>query len=70
MQEYLFLIPFVVLGSTIIWMMVFLGTYPHFPRMEKQKRIALSAKNATVMTAVLMLIIVITLYILARVLIR
>jgi Na+-driven multidrug efflux pump len=54
MQDYLISIPFILFGGIAIWVMVFLGTYHHFPRMDKQKRIEFSATSATIMALVLM----------------
>ena len=66
MQEYLLPIPFIVLGGIIIWIMIFLGTYPHFPKMDKLKRIKLSVVNATIMAVVLMVIVFIAWVLLAK----
>jgi len=70
MQEYLLPIPFIVLGGIIIWIMIFLGTYPHFPKMEKQKRLELSITNATIMSVMLMIILIIAMYFLMRMIIK
>lgn len=45
-------IPFVL----ALWLMIFLQTYIHFPKMEKSKRIKESATNATILSAVLWLL--------------
>jgi len=70
MQEYLFPIPFAVFGGIVIWIMIFLGTYPHFPRMEKQKRILFSITSATIAAVMLMAILFILIYLSIGVLIK
>jgi len=54
MQEYLFPIPFAVFSGIVIWIMIFLGTYRHFPKMDKRERIEFSITSATIMAVVLM----------------
>ena len=70
MKEYLFSIPFVIFGGIIIWIMIFLGTYPHFPRMEKQKRIEYSVKSATVMALAFIVLSLIAMYLLVSMIIK
>ncbi len=70
MQDYLLMLPFIALGGIVIWIMVFLGTYPHFPRMEKAKRLTHSIASATVMAVVIMVILFISLYLLDNILLR
>jgi len=70
MQEYLLPIPFIIFGGIIIWIMIFLGTYPHFPKMEKQKRIELSFTSATIMAVTLMVILSIAMYFLMKMILK
>jgi hypothetical protein len=50
--------------------MIFLGTYPHFPRMEKQKRILFSITSATIAALMLMAILFILIYLSIGVLLK
>ena len=70
MQEYLLPIPFIILGGIIIWIMIFLGTYPHFPKMEKRKRIEFSVTSATIMAVTLMVILSIAMYFLMKMILK
>ncbi len=70
MEEYLLPIPLMVIGGIVIWIMTFLGTYPHFPKMEKKKRIALSVTSATVMAVALMITLVIAMYFLMKMVLK
>lgn len=40
--------PFALIFLPIFGIMVFIATYAHFPKMEKRKRIMLSARNAII----------------------
>jgi len=68
MQEQLILLftILILFGGSIVWLMVFLATYPHFPRMEKHKRIMLTFTNATSLAVLFMAILVIAVYLLAK----
>jgi uncharacterized membrane protein YidH (DUF202 family) len=70
MQEYLLPIPFIILGGIIMWVMIFLGTYPHFPKMDKRKRIEYSITNSTIMAVVLMGILLIAMYLLMKMILK
>jgi len=70
MKEYLLPIPFIILGGIIIWIMIFLGTYPHFQKMEERKRIELSVTNATIMAVTLMVILSIAMYFLIKMILK
>jgi len=70
MQEYLLPIPFIILAGIIIWIMIFLGTYPHFPKMEKRKRIELSVTSAIIMAVTLMVILSIAMYFLMKMILK
>ncbi len=70
MQDYLLMLPFIILGGIVIWIMVFLGTYPHFPRMEKAKRLRHSITSATVMALMIMAILFVALYLLDSILLK
>lgn len=39
-------VPMVLIFAALFGLMIFLGTYIHFPKMEERKRIILSLKNA------------------------
>nr|AQS28351.1 hypothetical protein [uncultured archaeon] len=45
-----------------LWLMIFLNTYRHFPKMERGERLRLSAINATVPTLILIGIIYLALW--------
>ena len=62
MQAGLLPVPFVIFGGIVIWVIVFLATYPHFPRMEKQKRIRFTVTSATIMAAAMMAILLVAMY--------
>jgi len=70
MQEYLLPISLVILGGIIIWVMTFLGTYPHFPKMEHRKRVEFSVRSATIMAIVLMGILLIAIYLLIKIMLK
>ncbi len=56
-QEYQLLFASIMLVFGLVgWLMVFLETYRHFPKMEKTERIRLSVTNATVMTIMLVVV--------------
>lgn len=40
--------------GTLFWIMIFLGTYRHFPKMNKSQRIMMSAASATLLTIILL----------------
>ena len=44
------------------WLMVFLETYRHFPKMDSDERFRLSFTNATVMTGMVLVIVYIAFY--------
>jgi uncharacterized membrane protein YidH (DUF202 family) len=66
MQEYLLPIPFIIFGGIIIWVMVFLGTYMHFPKMDRRKRIEFSVTSATIMAVAFMVILLIAMNLLIK----
>lgn len=45
-----------VVLSVIAWIMVFLETYRHFPKMEKAKRISMSVQSATLLALVIIVL--------------
>ncbi|MEM4397734.1 MAG: hypothetical protein QW757_03880 [Candidatus Woesearchaeota archaeon] len=49
-------IPFMIFAGIIVFMVVFLETYRHFPKMEKEKRIEYSLSIATIMSLAIMFI--------------
>ncbi|MEM3374459.1 MAG: hypothetical protein QXE31_04525 [Candidatus Woesearchaeota archaeon] len=48
--------PFMIFAGIIVFMFVFLETYRHFPKMEKQKRIEYSLSIAIIMALAIMAI--------------
>jgi len=66
MQEYLFPIPFVIFGGITIWIIVFLETYRHFPKMGKQRKIEMCSINATVLAFILMITVYVFMIIILR----
>ena len=53
-QQYLLVLPIFVVFGIPAWVMFFLQTYRHFPKMEPAKRLSMSIVNATILTAVLL----------------
>jgi len=56
-----------LLFCAILWVMVFLQTYMHFPKMEKQKRLFMSVINATALSLSLLVLVVVSLWLLMNV---
>ena len=56
MKENLIMIPFLVLGGMVAGVIVFLETYRHFPRMDKEKLLKLSIINAVIMALIIITI--------------
>jgi len=50
-------IPIMVVFGVIGWVMIFLETYRHFPKMDAGKRMALSLTNATAMTVMFVVLV-------------
>ena len=61
-------VPIVAIFGIIEWVIVFLETYRHFPRMEKQKRIMNSVYDATLMTVTITAITYFFLYLILQIL--
>jgi len=55
-------IPMMVLFGVIGWIMVFIETYRHFPKMDSRQRIALSISNATGMIIIFIIIAYVFMY--------
>jgi len=51
------------LFGIFLWLIIFLNTYRHFPKMEKSKRINLSVLNATIPTVTILALILFVLWI-------
>jgi len=45
--------PIVIAFGISFWLMIFLNTYRHFPKMNKENMIWMSIVNATVLTLIL-----------------
>jgi hypothetical protein len=48
--------------ALVFGIMIFLGTYIHFPMMEREKRIEISLKNAVSLALILLLLVYISLF--------
>jgi len=55
-------IPIMVVFGVIGWVMIFLETYRHFPKMDAEKRMALSLTNATVMTVMFVVLVYVSMH--------
>lgn len=57
LQQYtvLFILPSLVFGIPF-WIMIFIATYVHFPKMDKANRLEMSISSATILTIVMLLI--------------
>lgn len=60
-------LPIAVIFGIIEWIIVFLETYRHFPKMERQKRIRNSVYDATIMSVIMTAIIYFFMYLLLRI---
>jgi hypothetical protein len=62
MEEYL--MPLLVMAPFVLllWLMIFLETYRHFPKMEKNQRIRMSFVNATELALFISILCYVTLY--------
>ncbi len=58
--------PIALLFGSLLWVMVFLQTYRHFPKMDPRQRFWMGCKSATTMTAVLLAIVFVFLYVIVR----
>ena len=52
--------------GSILWLMVFLQTYLHFPKMEKDKRLQTSIEMATSLALAMIVLSMVALYITLR----
>jgi hypothetical protein len=57
MYDYLAMIPVVAVFGIIGWIMIFLETYMHFPKLDKRERIKMGAVNATVLVLILIVVV-------------
>ena len=55
-------LPVAVMFTLVFGIIVFLGTYIHFPMMEREKRIEISLKNAVSLALILLLLVYISLF--------
>jgi hypothetical protein len=61
--------PFIAVFGGLLWLMIFLQTDMHFPKMDRASRLRMSITNASVLTAVLLGAVILFMYfILANVL--
>jgi len=70
MREYLLPMSFAILGGIIVWVMVFLGTYQHFPKIDKRKRMEFSVTSATIMAIAFIGISLIAVYLLMKIVLK
>ena len=61
------LVPLFLVFSVIEWLIVFLETYRHFPKMEKEKRIRNSIIDASVFTFTIFFILYFFMYLLLQI---
>jgi len=61
MYDYLAMIPVVAVFGIIGWIMIFLETYMHFPKMDKRERIKMGVINATVIVLILIAVVYLSL---------
>ena len=55
-------LPVIAIFGVVLWLMIFMETYRHFPKMDGQKRLEYSIINATGITLIIILICSIFLY--------
>ena len=48
--------------SMLLWLMVFMGTYMHFPKMEYRERLIYSGKMATTVAGMVFVVVLIGTY--------
>jgi len=61
------LVPVLLAFSVIEWLIIFLETYRHFPKMEENKRIKNSIIDATTFTSVVFIILYFFMYLLLQI---
>jgi len=66
MQDYLATIPVVAVFGIIGWIMIFLETYMHFPKLDKRERIKMGAVNATVLVLILIAVVYLSMLVFLR----
>jgi len=49
----LIILPIVAVFGITLWIMIFLNTYRHFPKMNPEERIRMCIENATIITLIL-----------------
>ena len=50
LNEFVLVLPIAAFFGGLFWLMIFLASYMHFPKMEKSERLKMSLENATLMT--------------------
>jgi len=60
------MIPLGLMFGTLFWIMIFLGSYRHFPKMNKRQKIMMSAASATLLTFILLAITYVAMVFLVR----
>jgi hypothetical protein len=61
-DELIVVSPIVLCFAAILWAMVFLNTYCHFPKMDERQRLTMSLSSATILTLVLVAAVYAALY--------
>jgi len=59
-------LPLMAIFGSLLWIMIFLQTYRHFPKMDKSQRISLSVSSATIATVAVMAIVYVFMYLLLK----
>jgi uncharacterized membrane protein YidH (DUF202 family) len=59
-------LPLMAIFGSLLWIMIFLQTYRHFPKMDKHQRISMSVSSATIATVAVMAIVYVFMYLLLK----
>jgi hypothetical protein len=59
-------LPITILFGIAFWLMIFLSTYKQFPRMNPEERLWLCITNATILTAILVGIVYLALWLILQ----
>ena len=65
-DELIAALPIALLFTAILWIMVFIETYMHFPKMDPKQRLGMSLFNASVLSVFLLVFVFIALYLVLR----
>jgi len=56
--------------GSLFWIMIFLQTYRHFPKIDNRERFLMSAKSATILTGILLAVTYVSLLLLMRMILQ